>query len=116
MSEKLKPCPFCGKEPVRVGFDATGQVVCCEDPACPGGTLGGHVNVWNRRPREERLTEVQRRDRACLFGIYKTNARLREALAIVRKARDASSYEEAFSILGDGGDVIDEALDLLEGR
>jgi len=28
----------------------------------------------------ERLTEVQRRDRACLFGIYKTNARLRAAL------------------------------------
>ncbi|MFA5054112.1 MAG: hypothetical protein WC565_08630, partial [Parcubacteria group bacterium] len=30
------------------------------------------------------LTEVQRRDRACLFGIYKTNARLRAALDMLR--------------------------------
>ncbi|MFA5053649.1 MAG: hypothetical protein WC565_06310, partial [Parcubacteria group bacterium] len=63
MSEKLKPCPFCGKEPVCVGFDATGEVACCEDPACPGGTLGGHVNVWNSRPREERLVKLLREAR-----------------------------------------------------
>jgi hypothetical protein len=87
MSETLKPCPFCGKEPVCVGFDATGEVVCCEDPACPGGTLGGHVNVWNSRPREERLVKLLREAKGTI-----------EQLRAVQNGCPLPSYEQAFGL------------------
>jgi len=43
-------------------------------------TDDARATITEQAKQIERLTDVQRRDRACLFGIYKTNARLRAAL------------------------------------
>ena len=47
MSEKLKPCPFCG-EPVE--FNKFAEKVVCED--C-GATI--YSDYWNTRPIEDAL-------------------------------------------------------------
>ncbi len=54
MTDKLKPCPFCG----RFGHEANDQYATggeyCECEAC-GIVLKGGAKVWNRRPIEDAL-------------------------------------------------------------
>ena len=56
MSEKLKPCPFCGGE----AYDFGDGFACCKDEwpwMLDGVAL---VELWNTRPREERLEKALR--------------------------------------------------------
>ena len=61
MTEELKPCPFCGREPLRESaFDGTHLFVGCEScEISPGISDGGHaialLSHWNTRPVEDAL-------------------------------------------------------------
>jgi len=50
MSEKLKPCPFCGGE----AYDFGDGFTCCKDE-CPSWMLDGiaPIELWNTRPGED---------------------------------------------------------------
>lgn len=63
MSEKLKPCPFCGveaeldiKQHVPKGYDYTPR---CTNPSCAGRLTKKWINAeeaikaWNRRVSDE---------------------------------------------------------------
>jgi hypothetical protein len=47
MSEELRPCPFCGKEPQEITLNGEPKVVC----RC----LVREPNIWNTRPIEDEL-------------------------------------------------------------
>jgi len=72
MTDKLKPCPFCG----RFGHEANDQYATggeyCECEAC-GIVLKGGAKVWNRRPIEDSL-------RAELSALKEQNAGCSRAL------------------------------------
>lgn len=69
MSEELKPCPFCGKEPRIV----IGKYATCETEGCPTEAIAVPVKKWNSRPVEDAL---QKR----IAELEAENGRLREAL------------------------------------
>lgn len=65
MSEKLKPCPFCGekaemdiKQHVPEGYDYTPR---CTNPSCAGRLTKKWINAeeaikaWNRRVSDDTL-------------------------------------------------------------
>lgn len=79
MSEKLKPCPFCGGDAVMKiqkhipnGYDYTPT---CHDPSCAGRLTKKWINeadaieAWNRRA--ERTAKVKRWDGYSEKGWYK---------------------------------------------
>ena len=62
MSEELRPCPFCGEEPVQ-----SGNFVACGNENCP--TCDNYwtdpqiltIEQWNTRPIEDELrAEIER--------------------------------------------------------
>lgn len=67
MTEKLKPCPFCGGKAnfriVRVGEDSYKYRLSCSNPKCfcssslSYSTREEAVNAWNNRPIENELVE-----------------------------------------------------------
>lgn len=71
--EDLKPCPFCGGDPVMIGeYDGLYQVIC---PKC-NGTVDDFDNVkdvsaekWNTRPLEDAKDEEIKRLRDVLEDI-----------------------------------------------
>ena len=85
MTEKLKPCPFCGGE-AEIIDDAMGTISRCRRCGAENGNgvYGdvGHklaVKDWNARPIENELTEK--------IGKLETeNKRLREALESILDA------------------------------
>lgn len=60
MSEKLKPCPFCGKTPQTVVDDATEEKFGVKCFSCGGMidtekyTLQEAIEAWNRRAKDVR--------------------------------------------------------------
>ena len=82
MTDKLKPCPFCGGES-EFNSDEFGEGVCCK--SC-GATLHNGVYGeygrklasadWNARPIENKLPEKTGKLEA-------ENTRLREALEVI---------------------------------
>lgn len=53
MSEKLKPCPFCGSEKVHICSDAVGNFYAwcgpCNARTCKKSTKDEAIERWNRR-------------------------------------------------------------------
>ena len=75
MTDKLKPCPFCGlpavlKETPHIphGTDYTPQ---CIDPSCCGRlskkftAKATAISFWNRRADNDRYRKVDRVDKHC---------------------------------------------------
>ena len=56
---KLKPCPFCGKEPSLL---SKGTIALCQTFPCPLAGLGIMVGDWNTRtdPTKTALAEALR--------------------------------------------------------
>lgn len=56
MSEKLKPCPFCGHEPYVFGGGGIVEVVCpnCQASSGPRLSPQSAIKDWNRRTNEGR--------------------------------------------------------------
>ena len=52
MSEELRPCPFCGKEPALHANYAS----CVNDDCEQSDWAGLEVDTWNTRPIEDALT------------------------------------------------------------
>jgi Lar family restriction alleviation protein len=70
MSDKLKPCPYCGSEAELVrGAASFGWYVACTDCIAAGAwDLGesGATERWNTRPREDALVaKVERLREEC---------------------------------------------------
>lgn len=56
MAEELKPCPFCGGDPVQeYGIDGDPYVVCVDCGASVEGTLA----AWNTRAPDPELTTLR---------------------------------------------------------
>lgn len=57
MTNKLKPCPFCGRENLIIIFDDyNNSAVFCNKCGAEGplkGTEEGAIEAWNRRTEEE---------------------------------------------------------------
>ena len=62
MSEKLKPCPFCGGTNIHVKDNLTWSYICCYDclasfwqqEACD---VEDNIEAWNRRAESEGVYE-----------------------------------------------------------
>ena len=76
MSEELRPCPFCGKEP---HIDANYHLFSCQNKDCIADATNyeatmGFFEQWNTRPIEDALTariaelEAERRWRVVADG------------------------------------------------
>ena len=61
MSEKLKPCPFCGNRPSASNELSREILVSCSNPLCPASWYGMPVDVWNNRYVEDKLEEQMNR-------------------------------------------------------
>lgn len=67
MSEKLKPCPWCGNRNVRVIHNGVFYVHCF-DPDCTRRTIEAYwteeeaVEKWNALPRPSYDAATQKRD------------------------------------------------------
>ncbi|TDQ63611.1 hypothetical protein ATL17_1618 [Maritalea mobilis] len=85
MSEKLKPCPFCGSSILDTYKIGNGRVVACRD--CGGGA---NVNRWNTRPLEQELVEALKdlTDACDNFGVSGGN--IPHAKTIIAKAEGRS--------------------------
>jgi hypothetical protein len=65
MEPALKPCPYCGQQPV-VSENPWGSMdVECDNGSCPvtthvGTFEGDPFKAWNTRPGEERAVEAER--------------------------------------------------------
>jgi len=67
MSQKLKPCPFCGKDEAEVIYDSEywecGEVeysVCCGNCGATGKSCNCEfdaINAWNTRKYIEKLED-----------------------------------------------------------
>lgn len=77
MSEKLKPCPFCGSrdiEVVRYGTNRVSCIVQCEDCGCKlESNEIGHGDAWNMRQCTSFSSELERlryveTDHWCTYG------------------------------------------------
>lgn len=67
MSDELKACPFCGKNPVMHG--KSGKLCGCNTPECAGGYCWISIAAWNTRADD---------------GFREANLRLRDALEQLR--------------------------------
>ncbi len=52
MSEELKPCPFCGEQPLE---DKYGDIVCSNESDIDNDPYLYSVGTWNTRPIEDTL-------------------------------------------------------------
>ena len=75
MTDKLKPCPFCGNE-AEFNSDEFGEGVCCK--SC-GATL--HNGVYGEQGRK--LASADWNTRPIEDELEAENARLREALGVI---------------------------------
>lgn len=58
---KIKPCPFCAREPEVVRFHDTCYCVACKCGAeAPGNSVSknGAIRIWNRRRLNERVVNI----------------------------------------------------------
>ena len=85
MTDKLKPCPFCGSE-AEFNSDEFGEGVCCKscDATLHNGVYGEEGRKlasadWNARPIEDELNEK-------IEKLEAENARLRESLEVILDA------------------------------
>ena len=75
---RLKPCPFCGKEPFRFG-DGSAQ---CRSPKCPlQDTRRIPLELWNSRPE---LREGEEENFVDLLYWYQHEATVSTTLTIAR--------------------------------
>lgn len=63
---KIKPCPFCGKEPERVHSDCGDYVIYCVNENCPvnpsvNSDMDLPVKAWNTRAIDKDLLAVEGR-------------------------------------------------------
>lgn len=64
MTEKLKPCPFCGSEAKPVFRGGVNYVVCSNEEdcwcgmTCPVTTLEEAARIWNRRTNAKELVAM----------------------------------------------------------
>ena len=104
MTEKLKPCPFCGGE-AEIIDDAMGTISRCRRCGAENGNgvYGdvGHklaVKDWNARPIENELDEK-------IEKLESENKRFREALQMIATEKDNHgqwlSVEQAAQIAKD---------------
>ena len=88
MTDKLKPCPFCG----RFGHEANDQYATggeyCECEAC-GIVLKGGAKVWNRRPIEDslraELSALKEQNAGCSRALTKLMTEHRELVEAVEE-------------------------------
>lgn len=52
---KIKPCPFCAKEPKSETIGTSVYVKCSDDGCIAGQDSTFHIDTWNDRPLEEKL-------------------------------------------------------------
>ena len=97
MSEKLKPCPFCGGE-AGYAREGTGRVSCqvsctnCGAHHESGDSDWSNGSSWNRRPEEVRLThELQ------LSGFYQQELADTIIAAGFRHPEDPALFNYDFS-------------------
>lgn len=58
MTDKLKPCPFCGQIPKIWDMDAIKDFVYCSNQGCEMYKRSLHRQVWQKRPVEDKLREM----------------------------------------------------------
>jgi len=90
MSEKLKPCPFCGKQP-KTWFDVDalteGYNVKCCDILITTIFMSDAIKAWNNRPVEDALVEAleallnHTKNDHCIRGL---NEQAKAALALAK--------------------------------
>lgn len=72
MSEKIKPCPFCGKQPYTEPWSSGFYKVICGNEECPaqprvvGGSELLAVQIWNAR-KEQLPTKEEPKLKPCPF-------------------------------------------------
>lgn len=57
MTDKLKPCPFCGRNPVHPETMVNG-VVCCGNADCVAWIFPATIEQWNTRLVEDALLDA----------------------------------------------------------
>lgn len=98
MSNKLKPCPFCGCKPIQQNIEdaeAGGglkQYVECINESCTNSDSWYELNEWQNQPYISTLqSEIDRLNQQ-LQKTQQLNAELVEALYILLEAIPASEY------------------------
>lgn len=135
MTETLKPCPFCGGKPDLGSYSSsrTWIVVCskCEAETQVYETKREAVKAWNARPIEDAKTEeIERLKEICIkmqknYSVaidmvdqakggekdeQRENARLREALELIAKAKFYFARDEDKEQIGRIYKIAKEAL------
>lgn len=82
---KLKPCPFCGKEPQRTR--TMPYMWACQNPDCPQGDWFT-PDAWNTRPIENKLADDLQLANEANKVFEATIAALREAVEAAERERD----------------------------
>lgn len=126
MSERLKPCPFCGSENVRFEGEKH-AVVCmrCKARGCIAPTEDASLDMWNDRAGDDHieLTSVNIGEVATFPGVKPDKA---QALKVLEEAAEVFGAWQAFDdgespalskwrVLAECADVIQATCNLLAG-
>ena len=71
MTEEVKPCPFCGRQPRMFEYNGTLRVQCStEQTQCAGADVVAPVAMWNRRMAMQLLPEPYLMKTATTFRAF----------------------------------------------
>ena len=109
MSDKLKPCPFCGAEDPAIECNGKWYYVACRKCDCiSDGDLGqsGAVERWNTRPIEDDLRRQLEQARAALAGVMliadDMTGNANDRLARISRRCHQELYPELYAALEGG--------------
>lgn len=112
MSEKLKPCPFCGQlDVIQLGVDTKGRVQCINEDCEHGYKNPMSVTAWNHRPIEDALnaeiTRLTARVQELEGLLDKANACIGSVVACCTYGSEQSAKIGAYGISLDAFTKID---------